>query len=78
VSQVSRTDVDYANEIILTLSRDELEVVRESLRQFSMYNERHGYAGRAKASDELRNKIVNIILDSVQHKLDTPSVSVLK
>jgi len=77
VSQVSRTDVDYANEIILTLSRDELEVVRESLRQFSMYNERHGYAGRAKASDELRNKIVNVILDSVRHKLDKPAVSVL-
>ena len=78
MSQVSKSNVDYANEIILTLSRDELEVVRESLRQFSMYNERHGYAGRAKASDELRNKIVNIILDSVQHKLDKPAVSVLK
>jgi len=75
---MSKSNVDYANEIILTLSRDELEVVRESLRQFSMYNEKHGYVGRAKASDELRNKIVNIILDSVRHKLDTPTVSVLK
>jgi hypothetical protein len=74
---MSKSDVDYANEIILTLTRDELEVIRESLRQFSMHNERHGYAGRARASDELRNKIVNIILDSVRHKLDKPAVSVL-
>jgi len=69
---VSKSSVDYANEIILTLSRDELETVRESLRQFSIINTRNGFEARAKHADNLRDKIVNIILDSVQQKLDKP------
>jgi hypothetical protein len=69
---VSKSSVDYANEIILTLSRDELETVRESLRQFSIINTRNGFEARAKYADNLRDKIVNIILDSVQQKLDKP------
>jgi hypothetical protein len=67
---VSKSNVDYANEIILTLTRDELETVRESLRQFSLNNNRHGFEARAKHADDLRDKIVNIILDSVQRKID--------
>jgi hypothetical protein len=67
---VSKSNVDYANEIILTLTRDELETVRESLRQFSIHNTRHGFEGRAKYADDLRDKIVNIILDSVQRRID--------
>ena len=67
---MSKTDVDYANEIILTLSRDELEAVRESLRQFSIHNTRQGFDARAKYADNLRDKIVNIILDSVQRRID--------
>ena len=67
---MSKSDVDYANEIILTLSRDELEAVRESLRQFSIHNTRQGFDGRAKYADNLRDKIVNIILDSVQRRID--------
>jgi hypothetical protein len=67
---VSKSNVDYANEIILTLSRDELETVRESLRQFSIHNTRHGFTARAVFADNLRDKIVNIILDSVQRKID--------
>ena len=63
-------NVDYANEIILTLTRDELETVRESLRQFSIHNTRHGFEARAKYADDLRDKIVNIILDSVQRRID--------
>lgn len=70
MSQVSKSNVDYANEIILTLSRDELETVRESLRQFSIHNTRHGFEARAKYADDLRDKIVNIILDSVQRRID--------
>lgn len=69
---MSKSNVDYANEIILTLSRDELETVRESLRQFSIINTRNGFEARAKYADNLRDKIVNIILDSVQQKLDKP------
>ncbi len=69
---MSKSSVDYANEIILTLSRDELETVRESLRQFSIINTRNGFEARAKYADNLRDKIVNIILDSVQQKLDKP------
>ena len=69
---MSKSSVDYANEIILTLSRDELETVRESLRQFSIINTRNGFEARAKHADNLRDKIVNIILDSVQQKLDKP------
>jgi hypothetical protein len=67
---MSKTNVDFANEIILTLTRDELETVRESLRQFSIHNTRQGFDGRAKYADDLRDKIVNIILDSVQRKID--------
>jgi hypothetical protein len=67
---VSKSNVDYANEIILTLSRDELETVRESLRLFSINNARHGFEARAKHADNLRDKIVNIILDTVQRKVD--------
>jgi len=67
---MSKSNVDYANEIILTLSRDELETVRESLRQFSIHNTRHGFEARAKYADDLRDKIVNIILDSVQRRID--------
>jgi len=67
---VSKSNVDYANEIILTLTRDELETVRESLRQFSIHNTRHGFEARAKYADDLRDKIINIIIDSVQRKID--------
>jgi hypothetical protein len=67
---MSNNNVDYANEIILTLTRDELETVRESLRQFSIHNTRHGFEARAKYADDLRDKIVNIIIDSVQRKID--------
>jgi hypothetical protein len=67
---VSKNNVDYANEIILTLTRDELETVRESLRQFSIQNNRHGFTARAVFADNLRDKIVNIILDTVQRKID--------
>lgn len=62
--------VDFANDIILALTRDELETVRESLRQFSINNNRHGFTARAVFADNLRDKIVNIILDSVQRKID--------
>ena len=67
---MSENKVDYANEIILTLTRDELETVRESLRQFSIQNTRHGFTARAVFADNLRDKIVNIILDTVQRKID--------
>jgi hypothetical protein len=67
---MSANNVDYANDIILALSRDELETVRESLRQFSIINTRNGFEARAKNADNLRDKIVNIILDSVQRKID--------
>jgi hypothetical protein len=67
---MSANNVDYANDIILALTRDELETVRESLRQFSIINTRNGFEARAKNADNLRDKIVNIILDSVQRKID--------
>ena len=63
-------EVDFANDVILALSRDELETIREALRQFSINNTRHGFEGRATHADTLRDKIVNIILDSVQRRLD--------
>lgn len=63
-------EVDFANDIILALTRDELETIREALRQFALNNNRHGFEARAKHADTLRDKIVNIILDSVQQKLD--------
>jgi len=67
---MSSSKVDFANDIILALSRDELETIRESLRQFSLNNNRHGFEARAKNADNLRDKVVNIILDSVQRKID--------
>jgi hypothetical protein len=67
---MSDREVDFSNDIILALSRDELETIRESLRQFSLNNNRHGFEARAKHADTLRDKIVNIILDSVQQRLD--------
>ena len=67
---MKNNSVDYVNEIILTLTRDELETVRESLRQFSIINTRNGFEARAKNADNLRDKIVNIILDNVQRKID--------
>jgi len=67
---MSSREVDFANDVILALSRDELETIREALRQFAIHNTRHGFEARAKNSDALRDKIVNIILDSVQRRLD--------
>ena len=67
---MSSREVDFANDVILALSRDELETIREALRQFALNNNRHGFEARAKHADTLRDKIVNIILDSVQHRLD--------
>jgi len=67
---MSESNVDFANDIILALSRDELETIRESLRQLSLNNNRHGFEARAKHADNLRDKIVNIILDSVQRRID--------
>jgi hypothetical protein len=67
---VSNREVDFANDVILALSRDELETIREALRLFSINNNRHGFEARAKHADTLRDKIVNIILDSVQQKID--------
>jgi hypothetical protein len=67
---MQNNSVDFANDIILALTRDELETVRESLRLFSITNSRHGFEARAKYADNLRDKIVNIILDSVQRKID--------
>lgn len=67
---MSSNSVDFANDIILALTRDELETIRESLRQFSINNTRHGFTARATNADNLRDKIVNIILDSVQQKID--------
>ena len=67
---MSSREVDFANDVILALSRDELETIREALRQFSINNTRHGFEGRAIHADTLRDKIVNIILDSVQRRLD--------
>ena len=67
---MSNREVDFANDIILALTRDELETIREALRQFALNNNRHGFEARAKHADTLRDKIVNIILDSVQHRLD--------
>lgn len=67
---MSKSNVDYGSEIILTLTRDEIETVRESLRQFSIHNTRHGFEARAKYADDLRDKIVNVILDSVQRRVD--------
>lgn len=67
---MAENKVDFANDIILALTRDELETVRESLRQFSIHNNRHGFTARAVFADNLRDKIVNIILDSVQRKID--------
>lgn len=67
---MSAREVDFANDVILALSRDELETIREALRQFSIHNTRHGFEARAKYADDLRDKIVNIILDSVQRRID--------
>jgi hypothetical protein len=67
---MSNREVDFANDVILALSRDELETIREALRLFSINNNRHGFEARAKHADTLRDKIVNIILDSVQQKID--------
>lgn len=67
---MSNREVDFANDVILALSRDELETIREALRLFSITNNRHGFEARAKYGDTLRDKIVNIILDSVQQKID--------
>ena len=67
---MSTNSVDFANDIILALTRDELETIREALRQFSINNTRHGITARATHADNLRDKVVNIILDSVQQKID--------
>jgi hypothetical protein len=67
---VKSNSIDFANDIILALTRDELETVRESLRQFSIHNTRQGFVARAKYADDLRDKVVNIILDSVQRRID--------
>jgi hypothetical protein len=67
---MSAREVDFANDVILALSRDELETIREALRQFAITNRRHEFEARALHADALRDKIVNIILDSVQRRLD--------
>jgi hypothetical protein len=67
---MSAREVDFANDVILALSRDELETIREALRQFAIHNRRHEFEARAVHADTLRDKIVNIILDSVQRRVD--------
>lgn len=67
---MSRREVDFASEIILSLHRDEIEMLRTALKQYRLQCERNGFNVLAVNSEMLSDKLNNIILDSIRIGFD--------
>jgi hypothetical protein len=67
---MSRREVDFANEIVLSLHRDEIEMLRTALKQYRLQCERNDFTVLAVNSEMLSDKLNNIILDSIRAGID--------
>jgi hypothetical protein len=67
---MSRREVDFSTEIILSLHRDEIEMLRTALKQYRFQCERNGFTILANNSEMLSDKLNNVILDSIRSRLD--------
>ena len=67
---MSRREVDFSSEIILSLHRDEIEMLRTSLRAYRLTCERNGFTVLSNNAEMLSDKLNNIILDSIMRGLD--------
>lgn len=67
---MSKREVDFSTEIILSLHRDELEMLRTALKQYRLQCERNGFTVLSNNAEMLSDKLNNIILDSIMRGLD--------
>lgn len=67
---MSKREVDFSTEIILTLHRDEMEMLRTALKQYRFQCERNGFGVLSNNAEMLSDKLNNIILDSIARGLD--------
>ena len=67
---MSKREVDFSSEIILSLHRDELEMLRTALKQYRLACERNGFTVLSNNAEMLSDKLNNIILDSIMRGLD--------
>lgn len=63
------SDSDY----ILVLTPSELDTVRTALRAESERCRKHGFEGLQKHTDNLRDKISNMMIDQTYDRLDNKS-----
>lgn len=67
---MSKREVDFSIEIILSLQRDEIEMLRTALKQYRLTCERNGFTVLSNNAEMLSDKLNNIILDSIMRGLD--------
>lgn len=67
---MSRREVDFSSEIIMSLHRDEIEMLRTALKQYRLACERNGFTVLSNNAEMLSDKLNNIILDSIRSRLD--------
>lgn len=73
---MSKREVDFSTEIILSLHRDELEMLRTALKQYRYQCERNGFTVLSNNAEMLSDKLNNVILDSIARRLDKTEVMV--
>ena len=73
---MSRREVDFSTEIILSLHRDEMEMLRTALKQYRLACERNGFTVLSNNAEMLSDKLNNIILDSIAQRIDKSKVMV--
>ena len=67
---MSKREVDFSTEIILSLHRDEIEMLRTALKQYRLACERNGFTVLSNNAEMLSDKLNNIILDSIMRGID--------
>jgi hypothetical protein len=67
---VSKREADFSSEIILSLHRDEIEMLRTALKQYRLTCERNGFTVLSNNAEMLSDKLNNIILDSIMRGID--------
>ena len=67
---MSKREADFSSEIILSLHRDEIEMLRTALKQYRLTCERNGFTVLSNNAEMLSDKLNNIILDSIMRGID--------
>ena len=67
---MSKREVDFSTEIILSLHRDEIEMLRTALKQYRLACERNGFTVLSNNAEMLSDKLNNVILDNIARRLD--------